>query len=433
MTDTACYLFSGGGSGGHLYPGIAVAENLRRRDPGCEIVFVGSERPVEQAILQPTGFEHHPLPVRSFQDLRRTPWRFLQGNWAAIRQARTILQSKQPRCVIGLGGFASAPAVWMASRLGLPIVLIEQNAIPGAATRWLARFAQRIGIAFEETRRHLPAGAPIILTGNPLRNSIATIDPERSHEHEQRTLLILGGSQGAESLNDAVTSLLSELQHDLRGWRIVHQTGAGRADQVRDQYRRWAKIIEEPTTESPADQSLSRAFVADFLPDMAEWYAKADLVISRAGATTLAELACAGCPSLLVPYPFAADQHQAANASAFVQAGAAVMIQQSTTAAETVNRLRGPLLDLLREETRRKLMGQAARKLARPDAAQRLTELVLEIQLPVRRGSPDPAASSQRSPDRCRCSSLESLIVKTGRETQSEVRRGQETRAERSR
>jgi UDP-N-acetylglucosamine--N-acetylmuramyl-(pentapeptide) pyrophosphoryl-undecaprenol N-acetylglucosamine transferase len=378
MANTDTYIFAGGGSGGHLFPGIAVAEELRRRDPSCGIVFVGSERPVERSILASTEFEHHALPVESLRELRHSPVRFVRKNWTAMRHAGAILKNRQPRWVIGLGGFASAPTVWTAWRMNIPILLIEQNVIPGAATRWLSRCARHVCLSFDETRGRLRTAVPTVVTGNPVRETI--LEARRSHRRGPavadgglcRTLLILGGSQGAESLNDSVAALLPDLREALSDWRIVHQTGPDRSAAIRTSYQ---------------EHGLA-AVVDDFFPNIAEQYAHADLVISRSGATTLAELACVGCPALLVPYPFAADQHQTANALAFARQGAAVVIQQASTPAETARRLRAPLINLLTDSQRRNAISQAMARFARPDAAGKLVELLLS----------DPAFGSPHSP-----------------------------------
>jgi UDP-N-acetylglucosamine--N-acetylmuramyl-(pentapeptide) pyrophosphoryl-undecaprenol N-acetylglucosamine transferase len=368
MTQAATFLFAGGGSGGHLFPGVAIADELRRRDPGARIVFAGSERPVDAAILSAAGYPLHPLPVESLRELRRWPPRFLWRNWLAWRSAQQLLETEQPRLVIGLGGFASAPTVWAAARRGIPVVLIEQNVIPGAATRWLARSAQRILLTFEETRRRLPAGVPSMVVGNPVRQQILAAAELRRRQAlksatERKSLLILGGSQGAESLNDAVMKVWERGDLETADWRVIHQSGPGRAELLRDRYR----------------ELRIDAVVEEFFPNVADWYISADLVISRAGATTLAELLCVGCPSVLVPYPFAADQHQAANAEILQQRSAAVMVRQETDSEETAQRLIDAIKPLWSDAERRQAMSEAARRLAMPDAALRAADLILEM------------------------------------------------------
>jgi UDP-N-acetylglucosamine--N-acetylmuramyl-(pentapeptide) pyrophosphoryl-undecaprenol N-acetylglucosamine transferase len=366
MADSETFIFAGGGSGGHLFPGIAVAEEVRRRNPSCRIVFIGSDRPVERAILAPLGFAHHALPVKPLCDAMRSPGQFLRGNFAALRQAQRVLKIECPGWVVGLGGFASAPTVWSAWREGIPVLLMEQNVIPGAATRWLGGCASRICLSYAESQQKFCRGLPTVVTGNPVRQTIRDVTGLRQTWAKTacgtRTLLILGGSQGAEALNEAVMALLPGLRNVLSGWRIVHQTGKGRAEAIRQRY---------------LQQSLE-AVVEEFFPEMGQRYAEADLAISRAGATTLAELACVGCPALLVPYPHAADDHQTANADVFVRNGAAVLIRQGATATETAERLRQPLIDLLSDRHQREAMGQLMRRLARPDAARDIADLLLK-------------------------------------------------------
>lgn len=368
MDDRQTYLLAGGGSGGHLFPGIAVADEVRRRNPRAKIVFVGSERPVERQILACTPYVHHRLPVESLRELRRWPPRFFWRNWQALQTSRRILNTEKPQWVIGLGGFVSVPTVWMASRLGIPVLLMEQNVIPGTATRCLARFASQICLSFEETRPRLPAGLPAVITGNPVRQEIVEAAEQKrerigNSDHSRRTLLILGGSQGAATLNDAVVRWIESQPSLFRSWQIVHQTGPDRSAEIRRKY---------------ATLGMT-AVVDDFFPNVAEWYVQADLVISRAGATTLAELACVGCPSILVPYPFAADQHQAANADSFSQQGAALHIPQAVTVAETACRLKTAFESLQNPSQRLDQMRQAALQLARPNAAKNIVNSLLPI------------------------------------------------------
>lgn len=376
MDQCGTYIFAGGGSGGHLTPGIAVAEELRRRLPAVRVVFAGSERPLEKAMLQGTGFEHDALPVESLRELRRAPWRFCRRNGIALRQAWRMLKNERPRGVIGLGGFASAPTVWWARRLGIPVLLLEQNAVPGAATRWLARGAEHVCLSFEEAAAGLRGNVSTIVTGNPVRESVLLAAAGRHvriarPDRQDFRLLILGGSQGAEALNEAVLALLPRLESAWTGWSVVHQTGPGRSTAVRERYR----------------QLSIPAVVEDFFPHLWEWYADADLVISRAGATTLAELACVGCPSILVPYPFAADRHQEANAEVFARRGAAAVVAQGTSTEETAERLHEPFRRLLTNREARDEMSRAALELARPDAARRIVDLLIGSEEPSgRRG-----------------------------------------------
>lgn len=359
MTVPETFLFAGGGTGGHLFPGLAVAEELRERRPGCRIVFVGSERPIEAEILAQAGEEHVPLPIRSSADLKSRPWRFFVDNLTAVRAAGRLLREHRPRAVLGLGGFASFPLLLQAQWQGVPMLLLEQNAIPGRVTRWQARQARAVCLTFPESAQRL-RGAACQDTGNPVRQSIARLAQSQG-ELEGRVLLVLGGSQGAESLNQAVCSWVAAHRELLAGWTIWHQTGPRQQAEIAAEYARLG---------IPAE-------VSPFWTDLPERYAAAGLVISRAGATTIAELLCAGKPMVLLPYPHAADDHQRANAASLVQAGAAEVVEHATDAEDTVRRLAAVLTPLLGDPDRRRRLADAARALARPNAAQTVVDLLL--------------------------------------------------------
>jgi UDP-N-acetylglucosamine--N-acetylmuramyl-(pentapeptide) pyrophosphoryl-undecaprenol N-acetylglucosamine transferase len=336
-----------------------------KSDGDARIVFAGSDRALEQRLLAAAGYAHLALPVESSRMLRRNPLRFAWRNWGAMRMAKRLLERESPQAVIGLGGFASVPVVVAALRRGIATLILEQNAIPGRATRI---FSRRVGVvctAFDETRSRLPASAHVVVTGNPVRESIAALYHTNSGASASRppTLLVLGGSQGAESLNDAVVELLARRPHALSGWRVVHQTGDAQHVQVVSAYR---------------DSGRSH-FAQPFFDDLAEWYAQATLVISRAGATTLAELACAGCPAVLLPYPHAADNHQLANARVFEAAGAALVIEHDRAASATVERLSTAVAGLAENLERLGAMRQSMLKLARPQAALKVCEALQSL------------------------------------------------------
>ena len=359
MTPRAAYLFAGGGTGGHLFPGLAVADELLRRDPRARVLFVGSGREIERAILGATSYEHVVLPAQSMSGLRRNPMRFLWRSLRAMRQARRIVRREAPAAVVGLGGFASVPVVLAASRGHVRTVLLEQNSVPGRATRWLSRRASLVCLTFEESRQHLPRQASVCVTGNPVRERIAAL-----REHQGTTaghpnvLLVLGGSQGAAPVNAAMTELARTRRELLAPWRIVHQTGPAQREEVKSAYQ----------------SSGIEATVAAFFEDMGAWYGRAGLVVSRAGATTLAELACAGCPALLVPYPQAADDHQRFNAECFARAGAARVAEQGASPGLTARRLAAELSALLPGSGELARMQTAMRAFARPDAAARVVD-----------------------------------------------------------
>jgi UDP-N-acetylglucosamine--N-acetylmuramyl-(pentapeptide) pyrophosphoryl-undecaprenol N-acetylglucosamine transferase len=360
-----CYLFAGGGTGGHLTPGLAVAAELRSLDPDCRVAFVGSERMLEKRLVAAEGHEHIVLPVESSATLRRNPLRFALRNWAALRNARDLIESHKPRAVIGLGGFASVPTVLAATRRKVPTLILEQNTIPGRATRFLARRATAVCTSFTETAQSLPAGVRVVCSGNPMRAAIAALSQHQPDPVApgKPTLLILGGSQGAEGLNDAVVAMLLKQLPQLAGLMIVHQTGAGQHDQIVAAYR--AAGLPH--------------IVRTFFEDLPERYVRATLVISRAGATTLAELACAGCPAILLPYPHAAGNHQLANARVFEAAGAAIVVQHGHLPSETMGWLTTVVSSLVVDRSRQASMREAMRRLARPNAAREVVAVLQSL------------------------------------------------------
>ena len=368
MAAAPIYLFAGGGTGGHLFPGIAVARELKRRDPDSRHVFVGSNRTIEASIASEQQLEHRTLPVESLTTLKRNPVRFLIQNLIAWRDARRLLKEMSPSAVIGLGGFASAPLAWAASRRRIPVILLEQNIIPGRTTRWLSRLANRICVTFDDTK--LPHSKNVVVTGNPVRSEIADLfsgdlgNANRSAASGSKPqLLILGGSQGADSLNDAVMAVVRN-SPDLRSsWSIVHQTGPRQADQIRQVYQ----------------QLGIEATVEPFFHDMATRYAATSLAISRAGATTLSELACVGIPMILMPYPHAADDHQRANANVFEKSGAAIVVEHAATSESTANELAQAIQKFAIDQHRLNAMSQAAKTLARPHAATTIADAIATV------------------------------------------------------
>jgi len=364
MTQPRTFIFAGGGTGGHLFPGVAVALELKRREPNARLLFVGSERELEQTILVRHGLEHRSLPVESLRELTHHPWRFATRNWTAWRAARQMMREERPSLVIGLGGYASAPLVWQASRTRCPVVLLEQNVIPGRATRWLSRSASLVCTSFVETGDRLPRDAKVEVTGNPVRREIAEFAPHlAAASTAPRELLVLGGSQGADSLNEAVVAAFRLIGDASSGWRVVHQSGARQVEAMRRAY---------------AGLSMD-AIVEPFFDDMLARYRAASLVVSRAGATTLAELACCGLPMILLPYPHAADDHQRANARVYESHGAAVCVNQLASTEQTAARLADHLRSLLTDESRRSAMSLSARGIARLNATSTVVDRVLEL------------------------------------------------------
>jgi UDP-N-acetylglucosamine--N-acetylmuramyl-(pentapeptide) pyrophosphoryl-undecaprenol N-acetylglucosamine transferase len=312
-------VIAGGGTGGHVFPGIALAEALRRRWPQSRVLFVGTDRPLELAAMARAGFDHRVLRV---EGLKRRGWRrqlvALMRLPAGLVAAAGILWGFQPDVVVGVGGYAAGPVVLAAWLLRIPVVLCEQNIVAGVTNRIAARFARRIYVAFDGTDfgRH---AAKVRLTGNPVRAAIVEAALHRRQRPADGRLhvLVLGGSQGARKLNAAVIDAL-EFLVDPPAWRFVHQTGPADEEAVKDAYRRRGVEAE----------------VAAFFDDPGACYAEADLAVCRAGATTVAELAAVGIPAVFVPFPFAADDHQARNVQALVEGGAARLVAEKDLTGE---------------------------------------------------------------------------------------------------
>jgi len=374
-------MIAGGGTGGHLFPGIAVAEAARRRDPNGAILFVGSERGLETRVVPGAGFDFEALPAAPLRGRgARDRSRAIAGLVASVPRARALVRRFAPDAIVGLGGYASAPAVIAGRLTRTPIVLLEQNARPGLTTRLLARLADRVCVSFPESAACFAPGKAVV-TGNPVRWSDAgggaaglgvdaaseaspppsppsAASPSQTAPTTERrglALLIFGGSAGARTLNHAGPALAAALA-DVPGLSIVHQTGADAESPVRAAY---------------AAAGIA-ADVRPFIADMRAAYAAADVVICRAGATTIAELAALGKPAILVPYPYAADDHQRANAESLVRAGAATMVLDAEASGE---RLAAEVRRLLAADARM-TMAARVRELARPDAARRVLATV---------------------------------------------------------
>lgn len=349
--DAIRVLILAGGTGGHVYPALSVAEALRRA--GQQVTWLGTERGLESRVAKQAGLPIHFVQMagvrgKGLVELCLAPFRLLRALWQAVKVVRNV----HPDVVLGLGGYVSAPGGLAAWLLRRPLVIHEQNAVPGMANRLLAPFAVRVLEAFEGC---FPAARHAIHTGNPVRDEIVQIAaPEqrlRDRDGPLR-LLILGGSQGAQVFNELVPRALNELIADAR-IEVRHQAGERHLEHACSHYRE-AGLSVRPV---------------GFFADMAEVYAWADLVVCRAGAITVSELTAAGVASLLVPFPSATDDHQTRNARYLADRGAALLVQQSALSATRLAQLLTEFCNA-REPLQR--MAKAARKLAMPDATGRI-------------------------------------------------------------
>ena len=359
-------LFAAGGSGGHLFPAIAVAEELMRLDATLAVEMVATDKAIDRTILARYPFGHHHLKTVSLTRIWRQPLKVLQSNWHAWQTARQLIREKSPAVVVGCGGFASVPLVWAAIRAGVPVMLMEQNLIPGRANAWLSRWADKVCLSFEETKAYLPSSTQhrkqdLIVTGNPVRKSM--LPPASPPPRLPKQLLILGGSQGARHLNQAITEWVSTRPAELEGWHLIHQTGTADLGAVVQYYR----YVNDFLNAEPVG----------FIADPSSLYRSATLVIARAGATSLAEIACQGTPAILVPLPSAARDHQTANARWYANQGAARVVIQSPTASETAIQLAAITMALLLNSDVRDDLSSEILRTARPQAALDCAKIIL--------------------------------------------------------
>lgn len=356
----SCLLIMAGGTGGHVFPALAVAKHLQSQ--GVRIVWLGTRRGIESRLVPDAGYEIHWLSIHGLRGsgLRRrltAPWVLLRAVWQAWR----VLRQVKPDAVLGMGGFASGPGGVAAYLTRTPIVIHEQNAVAGMTNQWLAKLANAVLTGFRQTRG-LPRGT--VWVGNPVREAIAGIAGRAAavapKSVRNRRILILGGSQGARSLNEQLPALLAVLGKQL-AIDIHHQTGE----------------IDKPSVEQRYEDlpESCQVTVSAFIDDMAEAYQWADLIVCRAGAMTITEIMAAGRAAIFVPYPYAAGDHQTLNADVLVEADAALAIADDQLAC---GEFKQELLSLLRDPQRLQVMGEQARQLYRPQATHQVAQYCQE-------------------------------------------------------
>ncbi|HDP89527.1 MAG TPA: undecaprenyldiphospho-muramoylpentapeptide beta-N-acetylglucosaminyltransferase [Thioalkalivibrio sp.] len=352
-------MITAGGTGGHVYPGLAVARELQAR--GIPVMWMGTRRGLEARVIPEAGIPMAWCAVSALRGKGALTWLLAPFRLAlALAQAGFIVLRHRPRLVLGMGGFVSGPGGAMAALLGRPLVIHEQNAVAGLTNRILARLAGRVLEGFPET---FPATRKTVFTGNPVRADIAAIDhPElrlAGRAGQCLRVLVVGGSQGAQALNRVLPEALARMDEVTRP-QVWHQTGPRNLEATREFYR-------EAGVEGRVDA---------YIEDMAEAYAWADVVVCRSGALTVAELAAAGVGSILVPFPFAVDDHQTANAHFLAHEGAAILLPQS---ALTAQRLASELQALALERDRVMGMAMAARAQARPEAVKHVADVCVAM------------------------------------------------------
>ncbi|SFG27890.1 UDP-N-acetylglucosamine-N-acetylmuramylpentapeptide N-acetylglucosamine transferase [Desulfotomaculum arcticum] len=365
------FVVAGGGTGGHIYPALAIARGLQQRYPNCEIMYIGTGRGLEADIVPKAGYEFHAVRAvgikRSLtpQNLK-VPLEALAG----YRESHKLIRGFAPRAVIGTGGYVCGPVLLSASRLKKPTFIHEQNALPGITNRILSRVADRVAVTFEDSLRYFPGRSRPYLTGLPVRPEILSADREKAREKfgvgaGEIMVLSFGGSQGARSINRAVAEAIGPLSA-LPGIKLLHVTGSG-------QHQDFFEMLKSGACQGDLPDNIN---MVPYMYEMPEALAAADLIISRAGAATLAEITARGLPSVLIPFPYATGNHQEYNARALVSRGAAEMVRDAEFNGTTlVNKLK----QLLENRHELAKMAEASRGLGKPRALDDILDGIAEL------------------------------------------------------
>lgn len=358
-------IISGGGTGGHLFPAIAIANALRRAEPPSEILFVGADGRMEMQKVPEAGYEITGLPVAGM--VRGASIRNIHVAWKLFRsmlKAGKIIKRFRPDVVVGVGGYASGPVLKQAQRRGIPTVIQEQNSYAGVTNKLLAKKAEKICVAYEGMEKYFPK-EKIILTGNPVRQAYDNLEALKAEALEHfglkpglPVILVLGGSLGAGTVNSAVGGGIGQVEAS--GVQMIWQTGSHYYDRMRE-------LAEE--------KAVTHTVVTGFISRMDLAYAAADVIISRAGAGTISELALVGKPVILVPSPNVAEDHQTHNAMALVNRGAAILVRDADAQAELIN----AALNLLNDSAKRQALSENISKMAIKDAADVIAREVLKL------------------------------------------------------
>jgi len=368
MMDTKTFFFAGGGTGGHIYPAIAVAEKILKLEPAAKIHFFCSSRDIDRKILNKTGFEYTKLPAQAFSLKPDKLIRFATSLIKSYQIAKkNLLQSQNPT-IIGAGGFASVPVCLAGYKSKIPIKLINVDIVPGKANKLLARFANEIFVQFTESAAYFKKrNTKVHIVGCPLRSSFEKLQPQKvinqlNLEENKKILLITGASSGAASINTAICSNLNNLDAFAADWQIVHLTGQADFNKVRQRYS-CAKISCK---------------ILDYFDDMPNLLAAAEMVVGRSGAVSVAEYAAAALPSICIPYPHHKDRHQYLNAAKLAKADAALIINEMTDESQTSQRLGEKLEELMKNDNKRKEMRKNSNSIANKNAALEIAKTLLK-------------------------------------------------------
>ncbi len=364
-----CFFFAGGGTGGHIYPALAVAEQIAKIEPTARIHFFCSERPVDKHILGATHFDYRPLPARGFSVRPKGFAEFYKSFRRSYSTAKEAIGESCNTVVVGAGGFVSAPVCWAAHKCRVPIALINVDIVPGRANRLIARWANEVFVQFQDTAAYFAGkGKKVSVVGCPLRSGFANPRPNEAIkqlglDQSKKILLVTGASSGSQNINSAFCSLLGKLEAFADQWQIVHMTGQNNYDEVESCYSN-ARIAHK---------------VLDYFDDMPDLLAAANLVIGRSGAVSVAEYAVAAVPSICIPYPYHKDRHQYLNAGKLVEVGAAVIVDDLPDEKERCEWLWEELERLLKDEKARQVMAEGCKIVANAHAAQAIANSLVSM------------------------------------------------------
>ncbi|MBF8807684.1 MAG: undecaprenyldiphospho-muramoylpentapeptide beta-N-acetylglucosaminyltransferase [Enterococcus lacertideformus] len=355
-------LVTGGGTGGHIYPALAFVNYVKKQEPNTEFMYVGAKRGLENKIVPQTGIPFHTLEIQGFQrKVSLTNVKTIQLFFKSIYEAKKILKDFKPDIVIGTGGYVSGAVVYAASKLGIPTIIHEQNSVPGMTNKFLSRYVDRIALSFMDAAPFFPEEKSSLI-GNPRAQEVADMNKSRILENfgldpEKKTVLIFGGSQGALKINQAVTEFLTTF--DRSDYQILYASG--------ERYYQEIKKKVSPST---------NVSIQPYISKMAEVMAASDLLVGRAGATSIAELTALGLPAILIPSPYVTNDHQTKNALSLVNANAAKMIKDDELDGQT---LKLAIEEIMSNDTLQKQMSAASKEQGIPDASERMYNLVITL------------------------------------------------------
>ena len=366
--SSATFFFAGGGTGGHLYPAIAVAEKLIKLSPDSKIHFFCSSRDIDKRVLGPAGFEYTQLPAKGFTVNPLKFFEFYKQFLASGRIAREKIKAAQNPVVIGVGGFVAAPVCRAAYKLKVPLKLLNVDIVPGKANRLIANWADEIFVQFDDTIGSFGSNkGKVEVVGCPLREAFSNPQPDKVLEQlgldkNKKILLITGASSGSANINEAICLLLDKLSAYAADWQIVHLSGRANFEQISKKYEGAGISVK----------------VLDYFDDMAGLLSAAELVIGRSGAVSVAEYASAGAASICMPYPYHKDMHQYLNAGKLVEAGAGIIVDDIADAKERAEWLWEELEDLMKNEQKRRRMKESCASVAKKGAAAAIAERLLK-------------------------------------------------------